>query len=220
MYKFCKYCNQNKPTCEFQKRKSMKDGLNSRCKTCLKDFKKRYKDKKRLLNKKYREENKEKLKIKDKIYREKNKDKIKDYQKEYRLNNKVRLKEYYKNYKKPKESIKKISKWMSDYYIKNKNYIKSRSKKYRDANRSKYNSYQSKRRSLKIKATPNWYEKNKIEVLYDKCKWLKSITGIDYVVDHVIPLKNKHVCGLHVWANLQILERSLNAKKSNKFSWR
>lgn len=36
-------------------------------------------------------------------------------------------------------------------------------------------------------------------------------------VDHIIPLKNDNVCGLHTMANLQYMDRSENYKKLNKF---
>jgi|LauGreDrversion4_2_1035121.scaffolds.fasta_scaffold01068_18 hypothetical protein len=32
--KACKYCHEEKPLSEFQKRKKNKDGLDARCKTC------------------------------------------------------------------------------------------------------------------------------------------------------------------------------------------
>jgi predicted CoA-binding protein len=38
-------------------------------------------------------------------------------------------------------------------------------------------------------------------------------------VDHIIPLnpKDQSVCGLHCWANLQILDKSLNLIKGSKY---
>jgi hypothetical protein len=59
-------------------------------------------------------------------------------------------------------------------------------------------------------ATPLWYEAEKVNLIYQKAKeW-------GFHVDHVIPLQGKNVCGLHCWANLQLLDKHLNSKKRNK----
>ena len=36
-------------------------------------------------------------------------------------------------------------------------------------------------------------------------------------VDHIIPLRNKLVCGLHTWDNLQLLGPLKNNKKGNRY---
>ena len=36
-------------------------------------------------------------------------------------------------------------------------------------------------------------------------------------VDHIIPLQSDPVCGLHCWANLQLMSRADNRRKSNTY---
>ena len=69
--------------------------------------------------------------------------------------------------------------------------------------------------SAKDKATGK-EQKIAIRNLYLQAMALTKITGEKYVVDHIIPLINPIVCGLHVPWNLRVITQEENLKKSNK----
>jgi hypothetical protein len=62
-----------------------------------------------------------------------------------------------------------------------------------------------------------WANVEAIAALYAEAAVMREATGRRYDVDHVIPLKGRLVSGLHVESNLRIIERSENARKSNKW---
>jgi len=62
-----------------------------------------------------------------------------------------------------------------------------------------------------------WADVEAIAELYASAALLTQTTGRSHVVDHIIPLKGRTVSGLHVETNLRIIERSENARKSNKW---
>ena len=66
-------------------------------------------------------------------------------------------------------------------------------------------------------AYPKWADLVAIKSVYAEAKRLEASTGIKYCVDHIVPLENKLVCGLHVAANLRAIPFVENAKKKNKF---
>jgi hypothetical protein len=45
-----------------------------------------------------------------------------------------------------------------------------------------------------------------------------KITGFEWHVDHIIPLKGREVSGLHIWSNIQVIPKILNLKKGNKIA--
>ena len=103
--KKCSICGELKPFSEFSKNKRSKDGLQSQCKICRKEYYENNKEKILEYQKEYRENNKEQLKEYHKKYYKNNKDRIKKYRednkekiKKYRENNKDRIKEYHKEY--------------------------------------------------------------------------------------------------------------------------
>ena len=77
----------------------------------------------------------------------------------------------------------------------------------------------AKRKAAKLYATPKWLTRTHFEhitIIYTLAAELTKNSGIQYEVDHIIPLLSKYVCGLHVPWNLQILPKSTNMRKSNK----
>ena len=88
---------------------------------------------------------------------------------------------------------------------------KQSSNTYRKKNLPYYASMRSSYRYRIKQATPKWANMGDILAVYEEARYFQL------EVDHIIPIKHPLVCGLHVWENLQLLTRSENAKKSNKF---
>jgi 5-methylcytosine-specific restriction endonuclease McrA len=82
-----------------------------------------------------------------------------------------------------------------------------------------YTQYSSGRRARSLNATPKWLSAEQLEAIvaiYRHAMDCTLVTGERYEVDHIIPITNKVVCGLHVPWNLQVLPRAINRRKSNK----
>lgn len=75
--------------------------------------------------------------------------------------------------------------------------------------------YCNKRRSVKLNSSPKWLTNKQLQEIKDF--YINCPKG--YVVDHIIPLQNKDVQGLHVPWNLQYLTRSENSSKFNRFDF-
>lgn len=65
--------------------------------------------------------------------------------------------------------------------------------------------------------TPKWASLMVIRVIYQRCEELTRETGVEHHVDHIVPLRGRNVCGLHVEYNLQIIPAHANHKKANLF---
>lgn len=65
--------------------------------------------------------------------------------------------------------------------------------------------------------TPVWANQAKIKEIYKKAVELTESTGVMHEVDHIVPISHKLVCGLHNEFNLQVLTKTENREKRNKF---
>ena len=95
-------------------------------------------------------------------------------------------------------------------------------KEWRENNAVTYKAYMNlqaiKRHTAKLNRTPPWLNDGQlleIESIYIYCSALRR-TGLNYHVDHIVPLQGKTVSGLHVPWNLQVLPAKMNMQKGNR----
>lgn len=137
--------------------------------------------------------------------------------KEYRDANKEQYQQYCKTNK--EKIIEQKKQYMSEYWKVNKEQHLQYNNQYQKANLARMAAKSAKRRAIKLQATPIWLTEEdikEIEEFYKQSQLLKSITGEEHHVDHIIPLQGKNVCGLHVPWNLQVITAKENLSKYNK----
>lgn len=66
-------------------------------------------------------------------------------------------------------------------------------------------------------SSPDWCDRKALDAMRQEVKRKTEETGIEHVLDHIVPLNNPLVCGLTVPWNFQIITRTANAHKSNRY---
>lgn len=192
--KICKTCCREKDVEEFYKIAGGKYGRFGTCIQCtssIRHLKRQTTEYKVLAKKRYTEyynKNRDHVLHKTRLYREQNKDK-------YKI-------------------------WISNWEKNNSEHIKAKKSEWRDSNRGLVGMYAANYRARKRKAHPTWldeFELFVIEEVYALAAQRTKLLGIDFEVDHIVPLKSDIVCGLHCKDNLQILTASENSRKSNRY---
>jgi len=155
----------------FYTSKHAKDGLYSNCKKCTRK--------------------------QQAAYRDAHQKEIKLNEKEYYINNKEKIKTKVSLWQ--KENKNKVNETSKRYRSNNKEKRKEVTKRWRDKNKELSCHLANKRRTNKIKATPEWFEDIEVLKLYESSTKGKQ-------VHHIVPLQeNDQVCGLHCKDNLVVL---------------
>jgi hypothetical protein len=139
----------------------------------------------------------------DARYRERNRDALVQAKKMYYIRN--------------KDAISARAKL---HYQNNSEEIKRRVAEYKKNNPGKVNAWCMKRYTDKLCATPSWLSDDDlwmIEEAYHLAKLREEVVGGKWDVDHIVPLRGKKVCGLHVPWNLAVIRAEANRSKGNKF---
>jgi len=147
--------------------------------------------------------------------------------------------------KKKAEWKEKSSKYTKTYNDKNRDKLKARSQKWYQANIDRIRAYRQSNKEIinartrawqkanpqKVaelfhiryrslaQSIPSWYEAEAVALIYKKRDELNELYGLELEVDHIIPInpRGKTVCGLHCWANLQLLDKGINGSKSDSY---
>lgn len=140
-----------------------------------------------------------------------------------RVTREYRAAYYQKNKKKmnrasTKSKIKhreKVRRGQQQWREKNKKKIKVYNARWERENQGKANARTARRRAALLTATPPWLTRSQHEEMQNIYRdAIKKIL----TVDHIIPLKSETVCGLHVPWNLQLLSKSENCSKGNRYN--
>jgi len=160
--KQCNKCEELKSLDEFGKEKNGKDGLNGRCKLCIAEWMKAYREANKEKCKAYREANKDKFAEKRKAYREANKEPIAEKSKAYREENKEKVAEKNKAYREANKD--KIKAWREA----NKEEVAEKRKAYREANKEevaeKDKAYREENKEKMEEYNKAWREANKEKI--------------------------------------------------------
>ncbi|WP_133166914.1 HNH endonuclease [Solimicrobium silvestre] len=136
------------------------------------------------------------------------------------------------NYRKIPDVAQKSAVRISEWVKKNPESTKAAQRRHAEKNREMRRQYsrlyqkehraqdaeRSARQRAEIKrATPNWANLDYIAGIYELCALFRR-TGLDWHVDHIIPINGKNVVGFHVENNLQILSAIKNISKGNRLN--
>lgn len=200
--KECIRCRRFLPLEAYGKYSRKKDGLRADCKECL--------------NSRAVERNsvrREEIRNRVNKWASQNRDKTRNYYhvgKESRREQRRKQSRLYReaNPEKCKAQARKT-------YLKNRDRVLERTK-----NRPKHiNVYYTRMYQLRrSRACPKWLsaeQRKEIKWYYEMARFMSESFLVNFHVDHIVPLKGKTVCGLHVPWNLQILTATENCEKSN-----
>lgn len=85
------------------------------------------------------------------------------------------------------------------------------------AKKPEYIANNKRRLADKAQRTPAWANHQEIKKIYAQASLKTATTGVEYHVDHIVPLRGKFVSGLHVEYNLQVIPKAENMRKYNKW---
>jgi hypothetical protein len=192
--KLCVTCKAQKPLSEFYKRKDSPDGYRNDCKSCHKanSLKKYYEN---------HEAGKARLRA---AHAKRVAENPNFYAEQYAKNREQDLQNSRNTY------VRYADKWRAKQRLWSKN------------NRGIANALGRRYKLKKANATPLWLTPEQLynmQCTYKVAAQLSANSSEKWHVDHIVPIRGKDVCGLHVPWNLQLLPAKMNMTKGNKV-WR
>lgn len=148
---------------------------------------------------------------------EKNRESRLEYAEQYRKENKDAVRELNARYHQNNRGLILDRKRQS--YRDKPEVDAERGRRWRKENPEKMLARNSRRRAAKRRSIPAWFsewDEFVIQEAYALKYQRQEDTGIEWHVDHMIPLRARNACGLHCAANIQVIPAVMNLNKNNK----
>ena len=213
--KVCTMCNELKLSSEFAIRDGSSDGLRFGCKPCMGIW---------------FIENRPELLVKGKIRYDRDGWKFKEIKRNNYKDNPAKYKLSSYNYywanpgkcnaasrKYNAEHAPEIKIQHSKNRLINRVALNLKGRIWQIANPAIVNAACAQRHAAKKLATPIWKDSSKIILFYERSIEMFNLTGEKHNVDHMVPLQSSFVCGLHCEFNLQVITRTENISKLNRW---
>ena len=113
------------------------------------------------------------------------------------------------------------AKYKQTWATKNRDRTKIAKDKWKQSHRDKHLEQSKTNKMIRAQRIPKWVDADErwlINEAYSLARLRSKLFGFKWHVDHIIPLRNKSVCGLHTIMNLQVIPANDNLCKSNKFN--
>lgn len=204
--KTCSECKVEKPLGEFHKNKLTPDGLARKCKACRAvETAARYADQGDALRTKKR----------DAYHRDLTKSRadLAARRAERTALDKLKAAEYGKEYYETNKAH--IAAAQAEYQRKNMPAAVRRAREWKIRNPVAVAEDTARRYARKTNATPVWANVAVLRSIYSDAREFRA-AGLDVQVDHIVPIRSKVVCGLHVPANLRVILTKANQRKGNR----
>lgn len=173
----------------------------------------------------YRQRHAERVRESKERYRLANLEKVKAAKQRWRLNNPEKMQTCREKWMLAGDNKEKRRISIAAWQEKNKEKVREDTRKWRELNKDKMrrliaawgkrnpDKLRAKtrlRQAARIQAVPAWADIKVIAEIYKRAVQMRMH------VDHIVPLRSKIVCGLHVANNLQLLTASENSVKGNR----
>lgn len=98
----------------------------------------------------------------------------------------------------------------------NREKFRGMQRRWAERNKDVMSAFVAQRAAAKLRAAPRWRDQFIIREIYRLARLRTRLLDFEWQVDHIVPLRSKLVCGLHVEHNLQVITAKANRAKSNR----